>query len=127
MKPVRLAAAAVIAASVLVPLRAESDTPQRPRDESRRAVMTKQKQQVVDLLKSLETGALGPAEVLSPSGFVQHNPDLAETGYAAVLAGMPEETAPGLSGRRLRRRPQGSRIPGDPLGCDHAAHSLLPI
>jgi hypothetical protein len=39
--------------------------------------MTMQKQQVVALLKSLENGALGPAEVLSSTGFVQHKLDIA--------------------------------------------------
>jgi predicted SnoaL-like aldol condensation-catalyzing enzyme len=40
--------------------------------------MTKEKQQVVDLLKSLETGAPGPLEVLSPTRYVQHNLDVAD-------------------------------------------------
>ena len=80
-----VAAVAVIAASVLVPLRAESGTPPRPGDETRSAGMTTQKQQVVTLLKSLETGALGPAEVLSSTGFVQHNLDVADANNARIV------------------------------------------
>jgi predicted SnoaL-like aldol condensation-catalyzing enzyme len=46
--------------------------------------MMKEKQQVVDLLKSLETGDPGPFEVLNPTRYVQHNLDVAD-GVQGVL------------------------------------------
>jgi predicted SnoaL-like aldol condensation-catalyzing enzyme len=72
-----VAMAAVVAGAVGA-CRPATETPPQAVDKNGITVMTKEKQQVVDLLKSLETGAPGPLEVLSPTRYVQHNLDVAD-------------------------------------------------
>ncbi len=57
--------------------------------------MSTQKQQVVDLLKSIETGAAAPVAVVNPDKYVQHNLGVADglAGFGAVLQALPKGTA----------------------------------
>ncbi len=54
-----------------------------------------QKQQVVDLLKSIETGDPRPAAVINPKKYIQHNLGVADgiEGFAAVLKLLPPGSA----------------------------------
>jgi predicted SnoaL-like aldol condensation-catalyzing enzyme len=53
------------------------------------------KQQVVDLLESIESGDPGPAAVINPEHYIQHNLAVADgiEGFGAVLAQLPEGSA----------------------------------
>jgi len=53
------------------------------------------KQQVVDLLKSIETGATEPVVIINPEQYIQHNLTIADglAGFAAVLQQLPQGTA----------------------------------
>ena len=57
--------------------------------------MTPQEQQVVDLLKSIETGAAEPAGVINPNQYKQHNLAVADglAGFGALLAALPPKSA----------------------------------
>lgn len=57
--------------------------------------MSKRKQQVVDLLKAIETGESEPVGVINPSRYIQHNLGIADglAGFGAALAQLPEGTA----------------------------------
>jgi predicted SnoaL-like aldol condensation-catalyzing enzyme len=57
--------------------------------------MSKQKQQVKALLKSIETGEQAPAAVINPTKYIQHNLAVADgiKGFAAVLKLLPPGTA----------------------------------
>ena len=57
--------------------------------------MTTQKQQVVDLLKAIETGAVEPVAVIDPDQYIQHNLGAADglAGFAALLAQLPGGSA----------------------------------
>ena len=50
---------------------------------------------VINLLKSIETGDPGPAAVVNPSRYIQHNPMVADglAGFAAVLQALPKGSA----------------------------------
>jgi predicted SnoaL-like aldol condensation-catalyzing enzyme len=54
--------------------------------------MSTQEQQVVDLLKSFETGAPGPVAVINPHKYIQHNLGAAEglAGIGALLQALPK-------------------------------------
>jgi predicted SnoaL-like aldol condensation-catalyzing enzyme len=54
-----------------------------------------QKQQVVALLKSIETGAAGPAVIVNPAKYIQHNLDVGDglAGLAAALQALPPGSA----------------------------------
>ncbi len=56
-----------------------------------------QKQQVVDLLKSIETGAQEPAGYINPNKYIQHNLGVADglAGFGALLAQLPPNSARG--------------------------------
>ena len=56
------------------------------------------KSQVEALLRSIETGEHGPAAVINPDKYIQHNLGVADglAGFGAVLAQLPQE-------RRIRR------------------------
>lgn len=57
--------------------------------------MTIQKQQVVDLLKAIETGADEPVAVINPDKYIQHNLGAADglAGLGALLAQLPKGSA----------------------------------
>ncbi|HEY0705250.1 MAG TPA: nuclear transport factor 2 family protein [Polyangia bacterium] len=54
-----------------------------------------QKQQVRDLLKSIETGAPGPVAVINPNKYIQHNLGVADglAGFGALLQQLPPGSA----------------------------------
>ena len=53
------------------------------------------KQKVVELLKSIETGASGPAAYINPAKYIQHNQDVADglEGFGVLLQQIPEGAA----------------------------------
>jgi len=57
--------------------------------------MTTQKQQVLDLLKSIETGEGGAVSVINPSRYTQHNLGAADglEGFGALLQALPSGSA----------------------------------
>jgi len=57
--------------------------------------MSTQEQQVVDLLKAIETGAAGPVAVINPEHYRQHNLGAADglAGFGALLAALPPNSA----------------------------------
>ena len=57
--------------------------------------LTTQEQQVVDLLKAIETGASEPVAVINPDQYIQHNLGAADglAGFSALLAALPEGSA----------------------------------
>ncbi|KRA70703.1 hypothetical protein ASD78_17880 [Lysobacter sp. Root667] len=57
--------------------------------------MTIQKQQAVDLLKAIETGAAAPIAVINPDQYIQHNLGAADglAGFGALLAQLPAGSA----------------------------------
>jgi len=54
-----------------------------------------QKQQVRDLLKSIETGAPGPVAIINPDKYIQHNHAAADglAGFGALMAQLPKGSA----------------------------------
>lgn len=56
---------------------------------------TTAKQQVADLLKSIETGAPGPVAAINPNKYIQHNLGAADglAGFGALLAQLPKGSA----------------------------------
>jgi predicted SnoaL-like aldol condensation-catalyzing enzyme len=59
------------------------------------ATMTTQKQQVVDLLKAIETSEAGPVAVINPNKYTQHNLGAADglAGFGALLQALPKGSA----------------------------------
>lgn len=59
------------------------------------AAQVDQKQQVLDLLKAIETGASEPVGVINPEKYTQHNLGAADglAGFGALLQALPEGTA----------------------------------
>jgi predicted SnoaL-like aldol condensation-catalyzing enzyme len=57
--------------------------------------MFTRKQQVVDLLKAIETGASAPVAVINPDKYTQHNLAVADglAGFGALLAQLPPNSA----------------------------------
>lgn len=57
--------------------------------------LTTQEQQVVDLLKAIETGAAEPVAVVNPNSYKQHNLGIADglAGFGAALAALPAGSA----------------------------------
>lgn len=76
MNWIRLAMVTVVAGAIGA-CRSAAETPPQPAKKEVTTI-TKEKQQVVDVLKSLETGAPAPLEVLSSTRYVQHNLDVAD-------------------------------------------------
>jgi predicted SnoaL-like aldol condensation-catalyzing enzyme len=58
-------------------------------------LMSTRKQQVVDLLKAIETGASAPVAVINPDKYIQHNLAVADglEGFGALLAQLPPNSA----------------------------------
>ena len=69
-----------------------STSAQQPNTETK---MSQQKQQVKDLLKSIETGDPKPAAVINPKKYVQHNLAVGDgiEGLVAVLKLLPKDSA----------------------------------
>lgn len=59
------------------------------------AELTTQEQQVVDLLKAIETGTAEPVGVINPASYKQHNLAVADglAGFGAALAALPPGSA----------------------------------
>ena len=59
------------------------------------SAMSDNKQQVVELLKSIETGAKEPAGAVNPQKYIQHNLAVADglAGFGAVLQALPKGSA----------------------------------
>ena len=57
--------------------------------------MTTEKKQIVDLLKSIETGDAAPVAFVNPNKYIQHNLNVADglAGFAALLALLPKGSA----------------------------------
>lgn len=62
---------------------------------TKEATMTQQKQQVVALLKSIETGDAAPVAVVNPGKYIQHNLAVGDglAGFGAVLQALPKGSA----------------------------------
>lgn len=60
-----------------------------------KANMSQQKQQVVALLKAIETGEGGPVAVINPNKYIQHNLGAADglAGFGALLQALPRGSA----------------------------------
>jgi predicted SnoaL-like aldol condensation-catalyzing enzyme len=57
--------------------------------------MSSQKQRIVDLLKSIETGAHEPASAIDPDRYIQHNLGVADglAGFGALMSQLPPGSA----------------------------------
>jgi len=96
MKLARVVAlSAALSASVALPLGARSDQNQPPQAEKETKAMFQQKRQVVELLKSIETGDPKPAAVVNPNKYVQHNLAAGDglQGFVEVLKALPPKSA----------------------------------
>ncbi len=64
-------------------------------DQAEKATLAERKQQVVDLLNSIETGDPKLAGVINPSTYIQHNLAVADgiEGFVAVLKQLPPNSA----------------------------------
>lgn len=60
-----------------------------------KAMFTIYKQEVIDLLKSIETGASKPVSYINPNKYIQHNLAIGDglAGFGAVLKQLPEGSA----------------------------------
>jgi predicted SnoaL-like aldol condensation-catalyzing enzyme len=89
-----VAVAAVLAAAIAADL-AQSNPNQRPQAEKETKKMSQQKQQVVELLKSIETGDPKPAGVVNPEKYIQHNLAVGDglKGFVEVLKALPPKSA----------------------------------
>jgi len=81
---------------------AHAGLPKRPPPAPHAAVihkktpkMTLQKQQVVDLLKAIETGAAAPVSVINPDKYIQHNLGAEDglAGFGQLLSQLPPGSA----------------------------------
>jgi predicted SnoaL-like aldol condensation-catalyzing enzyme len=81
-----VALAALLASAAVLPITA-SFAQEQP--------MSTQEQQVVDLLKAIETGAGEPVAVIDPDHYTQHNLGAADglAGFGALLAALPPNSA----------------------------------
>jgi len=66
-----------------------------PASFAQEPAMSTHEQQVVDLLKAIETGAAGPVAVINPEQYTQHNLGAADglAGFGALLAALPPNSA----------------------------------
>jgi predicted SnoaL-like aldol condensation-catalyzing enzyme len=69
-----------------------------------RTPMSSQKQQVIDLLKSIETGAAAPVGAINSSKYIQHNLAVADglAGFGALLQQLPKGSARANTVRALQ-------------------------
>lgn len=79
-----------LTAAGLVACAVNSPTPQ-----AQHVTMTTQKQQVVALLKAIETGESAPVAVINPKKYIQHNLGAADglAGFGALLQALPKGSA----------------------------------
>jgi len=81
---------------------------------------TDEKQQVVNLLKSIETGNPAPLACINPEQYTQHNLTIGDglAGFGAALQALPKGSA---------RAKYGARVPGWRLRlCPHRLQLLRP-
>lgn len=64
-------------------------------DKTRNTAKMENKQKVVDLLKSIETGASEPVGFINPNKYIQHNLGVADglAGFGALLQALPPNSA----------------------------------
>ncbi len=69
--------------------------PSVPVTHAKETKLTEKEQQVVDLLKAIETGATGPVAVINPDKYIQHNLGAADglKGFGELLAVLPQGSA----------------------------------
>lgn len=69
--------------------------PTKPNVKTQKTMEISNKQKVVDLLKSIETGAHEPAGYINPNKYIQHNLGVADglEGFGAVLQQLPPNSA----------------------------------
>lgn len=90
---------AIVAAAfgllVAAPSNGQSKALKQGKSRKEVAVSSERKRQVVDLLKSIETGDPKPAGVINPEKYIQHNLAVADglEGFAAVLKLLPKDSA----------------------------------
>jgi predicted SnoaL-like aldol condensation-catalyzing enzyme len=79
---------AVVLSSIVGTASGQTPSPER-------SSMSSQKQQVIDLLKSIETGATAPVGAINSSKYIQHNLAVADglAGLGALLQLLPKGTA----------------------------------
>jgi predicted SnoaL-like aldol condensation-catalyzing enzyme len=72
-----------------------SHHPRPPSPPQEKTAMTPQKQQVVALLKSIETGEAAPVAAVNPGKYIQHNLAVGDglAGFGAVLQALPKGSA----------------------------------
>lgn len=70
----------------------KKDSSQTKKEE---IMVADKKQQVVDLLKAIETGASEPVAVINPDKYIQHNTNIADglAGFGEVLSQLPKGSA----------------------------------
>ena len=87
---------AALAATVGIAACSTTASEVKPTPSSKATVpMTDAKQQVVDLLKSIETGNAGPVAYINPNQYIQHNLSVGDglAGFGAVLQALPKGSA----------------------------------
>ena len=87
---------AALAATVGIAACSTTASEVKPTPSSKVTVpMTDAKQQVVDLLKSIETGNAGPVAYINPNQYIQHNLSVGDglAGFGAVLQALPKGSA----------------------------------
>lgn len=84
----RFSRAALIAAAALL-------SPITGASAQTEVALTVEKQQVLDLLKAIETGAAEPVAAINPDKYIQHNLGAADglAGFGALLAALPPGSA----------------------------------
>jgi predicted SnoaL-like aldol condensation-catalyzing enzyme len=89
-----IAATFMLAIGVATIAFGQSNT-QRPQTGKENKTAAQRKQQVVDLLKSIETGDPKPAAVVHPQKYIQHNLAVADglAGFVEVLKALPPKSA----------------------------------
>jgi predicted SnoaL-like aldol condensation-catalyzing enzyme len=87
--------AAVVGVCFIIPHSARSNAKQGAERKAEANVESKEKQQVVDLLKSIETGDPKPAGVINPDKYIQHNLAVGDgiQGFVDVLKQLPPKSA----------------------------------
>ena len=90
-----LAVSAALIAGSAVLANAQPDQDQRPQAGKETERMSQRKRQVLDLLKSIETGDPKPAAVINPDKYIQHNLAVGDglQGFVEVLKALPPKSA----------------------------------
>jgi predicted SnoaL-like aldol condensation-catalyzing enzyme len=87
--------AALFGLLVAAPSYSQTKPSKQAKSPKEAAVSSERKQQVTDLLKSIETGDSKPAGVINPKKYIQHNLAAADRieGFAALLRLLPKGSA----------------------------------